>query len=97
MRAAKVDANQPDIVGAFRRLGFSVAVTSKMGDGFPDLVVGRRGHNLLIEIKDGSKIPSKRQLTPAQEEFHRAWRGRIRIVERIEDVIKIANDTDLPV
>jgi hypothetical protein len=94
-RVARIDANQPDIVGAFRRLGFSVAVTSTVGDGFPDLVVGRRGYNLLIEIKDGDKPPSERRLTPAQDDFHRDWRGTIHIVESIDDVIRLANGTDL--
>lgn len=95
MRAAKIDANQPQIVGAFRRLGFSVAVTSGLGAGFPDLVCGRRGYNLLVEIKDGNKPPSERRLTPAQEDFHSAWRGTIHIVETIDDVIRLANGTDL--
>jgi hypothetical protein len=94
-RIARIDANQPDIVGAFRRLGFTVAVTSAVGSGFPDLVVGRRGYNLLIEIKDGSKPPSERRLTPAQDDFHRDWRGTIHIVESVGDVIRLANGTDL--
>lgn len=89
-RAAKVDANQPEIVAAFRRLGCSVAITSMLGDGFPDLVVARRQKTILVEIKDGSKPPSARKLTPDQMGFHAGWRGTIVIVETVEQVVEIA-------
>lgn len=46
-RAAKTDDNQKEIVAAFRRLGFTVAVTSALGQGFPDLVVGKWGNYIL--------------------------------------------------
>lgn len=74
-RAAKVDRNQGEIVRALRSVGASVAITSAVGGGFPDLVVGYRGRNFLIEIKDGEKVPSARRLTGAQERFVGAWRG----------------------
>ena len=88
-RAAKVDDNQSKIVKAFRRMGWSVAPTHQLGKGFPDIVIGKSGVNLLIEIKDGDKVPSKRKLTPDEEEFHAKWRGQIAIVESIDDVIAL--------
>jgi len=48
-RAARVDANQKEIVTMLRRMGYSVAVTSDCGKGFPDIVVGRSGKNYLFE------------------------------------------------
>lgn len=92
-RAAKVDANQTEIVKAFRELGCSVAITSHLGKGFPDMVVGIMGrHNLLVEVKDGAKPPSKRKLTPDEQEFKDNWTGQYCVVESIEDVHRLVNE-----
>lgn len=89
MRARKVDDNQAEIVRALRRIGCSVAITSGAGDGFPDIVVGHKGLNLLIEIKDGSKSPSQRKLTPVQIKFHADWRGQVDVVESIQGALDL--------
>lgn len=89
-RAAKIDANQNEIVEALRDAGYSVCVTSVVGQGFPDLIVGKGGiprTNVLMELKDGSLPPSKRKLTPQQVEFHRNWQGPICVVETVEDAL----------
>lgn len=90
-RAAKVDDNQAEIVAAFRRMGCSVAITSAVGDGFPDLVVGYRRHNLLVEVKDGSKPPSKQRLTDDQMKFHGNWRGPVYVVKDVGDAAALIN------
>lgn len=46
----------------------------------PDLLVGTRDRNVLLECKDGTKPPSARKLTPAQEAWHQAWRGKVAVV-----------------
>lgn len=74
-RAAKVDANQPAIVAALREAGATVQSLAAIGDGCPDLLVGYQGVTLLMEIKDGTKPPSARRLTPDQLAWHGAWRG----------------------
>lgn len=79
-RAAKVDGNQHAIVRALRDCGCSVQSLAAVGAGVPDLLVGVRGENLLLEVKDGRKAPSRRGLTPAQEEWHAGWRGRVAVV-----------------
>ena len=84
-RAGRVDANQPDIVRDLRQCGCSVAITSAVGDGFVDIVVGFRGINVLLEIKDGDKPPSKRKLTPAEADFHRDWKGQIAVVKSFDE------------
>ena len=73
MRAARVDANQPEIVDALRAVGAKVYVASSFGQGFPDLVVNFGGVLTLQEVKDGSKPPSARRLTPDQVKFHAEW------------------------
>lgn len=88
---SKVDANQQEIIAAVRKLGVTVAITSQIGKGFSDTVWGVEGINLLVEIKDGKKTPSKRKLTPSEEEFHNNWRGQIEIVSSIEEAVKLVN------
>jgi hypothetical protein len=80
-RAARIDANQPEIVKALRAVGASVQILSAVGHGCPDILVGYQGRNFLFEIKDGSKPPSDRRLTPAEEKWFGAWRGQCRVVE----------------
>lgn len=74
-RAAKIDANQTEIVEAIRREGASVTILAAVGDGVPDLLVGFLGVTLLVEVKDGSKSPSQQALTPDQKTWHSAWKG----------------------
>ena len=85
----KVDANQAAIVEALRKCGCSVAVTSSIGGGFPDLAVGFRRLNFLLEVKDGRKPPSARKLTEAERIWHLTWRGRVEVVECVEDALKV--------
>ena len=88
-RAAKTDANHAEIVAALRKIGASVHDTSAVGRGFPDLVVGLRGRNWLIECKDGAKAPSARKLTPDQIEFKATWRGHWAVAISPEDAVSI--------
>lgn len=92
MKNYAVDANQSDIVAYARRLGFSVAVTAKLGKGFPDIVMGKNGRNWLVEIKDGSKPPSQRKLSESEQKFHSEWRGQICIVESRDDIDAIYSE-----
>jgi len=85
MRArGRTDANQARIVEALRRVGASVSVTSGVGNGFPDLLVGWRGRTILIEIKDGEKPPSERKLTEAEAYFLENWKGGPAVVVKDE-------------
>lgn len=86
-RAARVDANQAEIVAALRKIGCRVMLMQAMGEGFPDLLVSFRGLLTLIEVKDGSKPPSARKLTPAQVKWHAEWGEDVRVVKSIEEAI----------
>jgi Holliday junction resolvase len=86
-RAAKVDANQRQVVDDLRKLGFSVAITSSLGQGFPDLVLGKAKKNYLVELKDGSKVPSARKLTPDEVKFIDAWRGKVIVAGSTEEIL----------
>lgn len=83
-RAAKVDANQRQVVAALRGAGASVQLLHAVGEGCPDLLVGHQGKNFLLEVKDGAKPPSAQKLTPQQEIWHRDWRGQRVVVNSPE-------------
>jgi hypothetical protein len=88
-RAAKVDANQPAIVKALRAIGASVQPLHTIGQGCPDLLVGYRGRNVVLECKDEDQPPSKRQLTPDQREWIAGWRGgQVWVVHSVEQAIE---------
>jgi len=86
-RAGKIDDNQTAIVNALRAHGASVSITSAVGQGFPDLCIGFGGRTFILELKDGSKSPSRRRLTPDQVKFKNAWQGQYAVVETIEQAI----------
>lgn len=89
-RAARVDDNHNDIKDALLSVpGVTVADTAGAGNGFPDLVVGFRGANYLIEVKDGSKIPSKQKLTPLQVGFHAIWQGQVAVVKNEAEALAV--------
>lgn len=73
--ARKVDDNHGKVVEALRAQGATVQSLAAVGAGVPDLLVGYRGRTLLLEVKDGAKVPSKQRLTEAEADWHRDWRG----------------------
>ena len=88
MRNARVDANQPETVKAFRDLGWSVLIISQLKNCC-DLVISKEGYTMLIEVKDGNKPPSAQKLTEGESKFFSNWKGDWDIVTSIDDVIKI--------
>lgn len=86
-RAAKVDANQKEIVEALRSIGATVQHLHAVAQGCPDLLVGRQGVNYLLEVKDGNKPPSSRKLTPDQVNWHSLWQGAVVVVKSVDEAI----------
>ncbi len=65
--AARVDANQEQIVSALRAAGAYVWII-----GLPvDLLVGYKNHTFLVEIK----TDSRKRLTKLQADFFENWSG----------------------
>jgi hypothetical protein len=65
--AARVDANQDQIVVALRAAGAYVWII-----GLPvDLLVGYKGHTFLVEIK----TDARKRLTALQQDFFENWGG----------------------
>jgi hypothetical protein len=85
--AARIDANQNDIVKALRAAGAVVRIITQ-GDGIPDLLVAFQGQTILMELKDGNKCPSARKLTEAEQLFFDNWiGGPLVIVISVEDAL----------
>ena len=87
MKVARIDANQPAIVQAFRKLGASVLHLHSVGGGCPGIAVSLRGKTAMVEIKDGSKPPSARKLTPMEEKFFATWQGDKAVIASVDEAI----------
>lgn len=74
-RAARRDANHKDVGDYLRALGWSVLDLASLGNGCPDIVVGKPGFACLVEIKDGSLPPSARKLTEKEQTVRDNWDG----------------------
>ena len=83
MQYGKPDKNQSKIVDALRKVGCTVFITSGVGMGFPDLVVGRGGSNYLLEVKT-----AKGELKESQEEFFALWNGQVQVVRTPEEALE---------
>lgn len=92
-RAARRDANEGDIIKAMRKAGAFVKVIND--EGAFDLLVGYTGtsgrfYTLLLEIKDGSKPPSARRLTDAEQKFHDEWPGdNLHIINSVQEALDL--------
>ena len=91
-RAAKRDTNHPAVVKALRDAGCGVVDLAAVGCGVPDLLVCAPTwphEYALVEVKDASKPPSARKLTPDQERFHATWKGRIHVVTSADEAVAV--------
>ena len=92
----KLDSNHSVIVNALRQAGCSVQSLASVGGGCPDLLVGTpQRYNLntprqnwLLEVKDGSKPPSRRAMTPDELAWQSSWRGQVCTVTSVDEALK---------
>jgi hypothetical protein len=81
-RAARVDANQAAIVACLRKAGATVQHLHRVADDCPDLLVGYRAQNFVIEVK----MP-KEQLRPGQRAWMESWRGQACVAHSCEEAL----------
>ena len=93
--AAKIDKNQPEIVSGLEDVGASVKSLAAVGGGVHDLLVGFRGVNYLLEVKNpDTEVKAFREgnnaaaLTPDQKKFHFFWQGQGAIVWSLDDALQ---------
>lgn len=88
-KKARVDANQKEIVQQLRKLDISVLHTHQLGKGAPDLILGYRNENYLIELKDGSKTKAQQKLTQDELEFQAKWTGNYAVCNSLDEILKV--------
>lgn len=90
-RAAKKDVNHNFLADVFMKAGCTVRDTSRLGDNFPDMIVGICGINVLIEVKRDDVPPSKSKLTDGQFKFFHEWKGWTAVVRTADEALMIVN------
>ena len=75
----RIDVNHALIVEALRKAGCTVQSLAKVGDGCPDLLVGRAGKNYLLEVKDAHGV-----MEPNQIAWHATWNGHVATVRTVD-------------
>lgn len=95
MRAGRIDGNQREVVEALRAAGMGVIVASRMGNGFPDLIVGCDGLNVLVEVKNPRTDYGRKGLNGNQKRFAETLGVEILIVhsgaeavERVREYVR---------
>ena len=82
-RYGRTDRNHTNIVDGLRGIGATVQSLANVGGGVPDLLVGFRGTNYLMEVK-----AKRGKLTDPQVEWHDQWRGSVVIVRNLDEALK---------
>ncbi len=84
--AKRRDFNEKKIIKALESVGCSVYRL----DTPCDLLCHKR-RTFLIEVKDGSKSPSRIRKTDAQEKFFDWWPGEKYVCKSIDEALEAAN------
>ncbi len=84
MPPKRVDANQREIVEALRKCSATVQHLHELGKGCPDILVGHRGCNYLLEIKAETG-----ELTPVQVWWHEDWGGQVARVDTVDEALAV--------
>jgi hypothetical protein len=84
MKANRVDNNQQEIIDALRAAGATVQPLNAVKCGCPDLLVGYRGTNYLIEVKSKGG-----RLTDDEFNWMSSWDGFFTVTWTVEDALRI--------
>ena len=79
----RTDHNQAEIVKALRDVGATVQDLHLVGHGCPDILVGFRGRNYIMEIK----MP-KGTLNEAETRWIGDWRGKTYVVRSVTEALQ---------
>lgn len=83
-RRSRPDLNQAEIVEELRAISAGVLHIHTIGGGAPDLVIGFRGANYLIELKSEAG-----RLANHQAVWHATWPGQVAVCRTLEEVFEV--------
>ena len=86
------DSNEAEIIAALEAVGATVEQIPT-GGGVPDLLVGYRFRNYLLEVKrqpiKGKVKPSEVRLNPTQRRWFVMWAGHCEVVRTPEEALAV--------
>jgi hypothetical protein len=86
-----LDRNHREIEDCLRAWGCSVQSLAGMGDGVPDLLVGRKvdgqPRNFVLEVKSDAKKDAAKQLRTNQRTWALSWRGQVATVRTVREAL----------
>jgi Holliday junction resolvase len=86
--AKRVYLNHTEIVKTLRSLGAGVVDMSRVGQGFPDLLIHFQNQSVLVEVKSGES----KKFTQAQLKFISNWQGPAIVrINDVEGAIRLMN------
>lgn len=89
-RAARLDANQKQIIDALNAAGACVLDMSRVGGGFPDLIVGFQSKTILMEIKNPKTAYGRKGLNDNQLKWKESWiGGPYCVVDSIDSALRM--------
>jgi len=84
-RAARRDANEPEIIQAIKEIALAenieISIFQLSQPGICDLLIGAPNGNFLIEVKG-----KKGKITPQQTAFFTSWKGPAYVTRSASDV-----------
>lgn len=90
-RARKRDANEPEIVRALQAIGATVERLDVI-----DLLVGYRGRNYLLEVKDPARLRDHKAHRERQIAWRLAWKGEAVEVTTAGEAIRAITGQIIP-
>jgi hypothetical protein len=82
--AAKIDANQTQVVSALRAAGASVQSLAPIGKGCPDILAAFQGSMFLFEIKR-----EKGKTNDLQKRWHIQWNAPVHVVYSPDEALRV--------
>lgn len=89
--AQRIDSNQKEIVKALRGVGAYVVPVHSVKE-FCDIVVAYKSNTYIVEIKDGSKPPSQKRLTPGELKCKEGFNNvgvEYHVIESVDEALEL--------
>jgi len=88
-KAPKRDSAERDIIQTLRAIGATVAQLDDKD--IPDLLVGWRSQNYLMEVKSGKYG----KLSEGQQQWHAEWNGQVAVVKSAQEALEVLGLADI--